>query len=175
MQESSFLQKYSSKVVSYCVCTFSINLFKLWNKMEMKSISLSVSILILMERNKWLVNLGWLLYLQMSAYFVNQCQWNIEKKISAETSSSTYRSYRWRGNVRQFEENEPRSYLLLDTPSLGGSRAKRNSAIEGKVTEGEEKEIEDKPTEVTAESIFENILVLLKLTPGFEWAWIMSL
>lgn len=51
---------------------------------------------------------------------------------------------------------------------MGGYRAKRTSAIEGKVTEGEEKEIEDKPTEVTAEEICENILILLKLTPGFE-------
>jgi hypothetical protein len=41
----------------------------------------------------------------------------------------------------------------LDTPSLGGSRARGTSAIEGKVTEGEEKEIENKPTEVTAEEI----------------------
>ena len=72
------------------------------------------------------------------------------------------------GYVRQFEENEPRSYLLLDTPSFGGNRAKRTNAIEGKVTEGEEKEIEDKTTEVTAEEICENILILLKLTPGFE-------
>lgn len=76
------------------------------------------------------------------------------KNISTETFSSTYRSYRRRrGNVRQFEENEYRSYPLLGTRSSGGNRAKRTSAIEEKVTEGEEKEIEDKPTEVTAEEI----------------------
>jgi len=54
----------------------------------------------------------------------------------------------------------------LDTPSLGGNRAKRTSAIEGKVTEGEQKEIKDKPTEVTAEEICENILILLKTYTG---------
>lgn len=51
---------------------------------------------------------------------------------------------------------------------MGGSRARGTSAIEGKVTEGEGKEIENKPTDVTAEEIRENILILLKLTPGFE-------
>jgi len=51
---------------------------------------------------------------------------------------------------------------------LGGNRAKRTSAIEGKVAVGEEKEIQNKPTEVTAEEICENILILLKFTPGFE-------
>jgi hypothetical protein len=51
----------------------------------------------------------------------------------------------------------------LDTPSLGGNRAKRTSAIEGKVTEGEQKEIKDKPT---AEEICENILILLKTYTG---------
>jgi hypothetical protein len=56
----------------------------------------------------------------------------------------------------------------LYTPSLGGNRAKRTSAIEGKVTEEEQKETEDKSTEVTAEEICGNILILLKLTPGFE-------
>lgn len=49
-----------------------------------------------------------------------------------------------------------------------GNRTKRTSAIEGKITEGEAKEIQDKPTEVTEEEICENILILLKLTPGFE-------
>jgi hypothetical protein len=56
----------------------------------------------------------------------------------------------------------------MDTPSLGGNRATRASAIEGKFTRGEEKEIEDKPTEVTTEEICENIIILLQLTPGFE-------
>jgi hypothetical protein len=54
----------------------------------------------------------------------------------------------------------------LDTPSLEGNRAKRTSADDGKFTEGEQKEIVDKPTEVTTEEICQNIPILLKTYTG---------